>query len=901
MAKKIMSERRGRRLLGALIVSSVLIGCSERVTENGKTPDAQTARELNHVTQEQIDALAATLDIQYTVLDNRVKNVCGDGPCFSARIDLTASEDFYADGWALYYSQLFPIARVESAEFAVETINGDLTRIEPTEAFDGFAAGETKSILLYVSGAHGNEYWPMPNYYIAGKGIEARTIKSTVPILERQSQLEIMPHLTAFTDPEKQFRLSDREKIEWATAEVLYQANSDATVDRASVETAIIPTPLEMNIAEHGVSLDLSSGIAVTLSDIDRASVETALDRLEMFGVAETARGVPVNVSLVRDGGYAPESYSLEINGSGVQIRAGDLSGAFYGLQSLASLVNLGALTVPQMTVRDAPRYSFRGLHLDVARNFHSKALVLKLLDEMAAYKLNKFHFHLGDDEGWRLEIPGLPELTEIGSKRCHDLTESACLLPQLGSGPTGKGSVNGYYTLEDYAEILEAAKARHIEVIPSFDMPGHSRAAVKSMEARYRRLTAEGRTKEAEEYLLTDFGDETVYRSIQNYTDNTINVCLESSFTFVEKVIDELIAMHERAGLPLTRYHIGADETAGAWRASPACKKFLADNSHGVSTVKRLGPYFIERISNILAGKAVMPAGWGDGLGHTDPRNMPAHVQSNAWGRLVDPAHPAAHRDINRGWDVVLSIPDVSYFDFPYEADPKERGYDWAARRLNTRKVFEYMPDNLPAHAEVWTDQEGLPLRLDDRPKTDEAGKLVQAPIGKGKRAAGIQAQLWSETMRSDRDVEYMAFPRLIAHAERAWRMADWETPYDHVGAQYGVDTNHFSDAARAQRDREWNAFANVIASKEMPKLDRAGIAYRIPTVGAVVDAGTLKANVIFPGLPIEYRVDGGEWSPYRSATPLGEGAIEVRATSPDGSRKGRILTVGDHRKERR
>lgn len=129
---------------------------------------------------------------------------------------------------------------------------------------------------------------------------------------------------------------------------------------------------------------------------------------------------------------------------------------------------------------------------VDVARNFHSKQAILATLDQMAAYKMNKLHLHLTDDEGWRIEIPGLPELTDIGAQRCFDPSETECVLPQLGSGPNADNFGSGYFTKQDYLEILQYAKARHIEVIPEIDMPAHARAAVVSMEARYQRLMQE-------------------------------------------------------------------------------------------------------------------------------------------------------------------------------------------------------------------------------------------------------------------------------------------------------------------------------------------------------------------------------------------------------------------------
>src|SRR3546814_8558214 len=121
----------------------------------------------------------------------------------------------------------------------------------------------------------------------------------------------------------------------------------------------------------------------------------------------------------------------------------------------------------------------------------------------MAAYKINKLHLHRADDEGWRIEIPALPERAAIGSKRCHDPSERTCLLPQLGAGPDGTGAVNGYLTVADYEAIVRAAAAPQIEVIPSIDMPGHSRAANRAMEGRYGRLMDDGKRDVAERYRM--------------------------------------------------------------------------------------------------------------------------------------------------------------------------------------------------------------------------------------------------------------------------------------------------------------------------------------------------------------------------------------------------------------
>jgi hexosaminidase len=521
-------------------------------------------------------------------------------------------------------------------------------------------------------------------------------------------------------------------------------------------------------------------------------------------------------------------------------------------------------------------------LLIDVARNFHDKDFILSMLEQMSAYKLNKLHLHLGDDEGWRLEIPSLPELTEIGASRCFDLKDEQCLVSQLGAGVDKTTEVNGYYSVADYQEILKAASARHIQVIPSLDMPGHSRAAIKAMAARTKKYDIAEQSDKAKQFNLYDKNDPTVYSSVQFYNDNTINVCLESSYDFVTEVMIQVKQIHADAGQPLTRYHIGADETAGAWVESQACKDFIANNDKGVKDMSELGAYFIERVASILSELDIETAGWSDGMEHTRKENMPTIVQANAWDALFWSGHNKVHQLVNRDWQIVLSSPDVLYFDFPYEADPKEHGYYWASRHTNTEKVFQFMPDNLPVHAEFWLDRQDNVYEADD----------TKTPLKAGNRFLGLQAQLWSENTRTDNVAQYKIFPRLFAVAERAWHLADWAVPYNYQGAKYTQNTGVFTDEKRDNRDQQWKVFANAIGQKALAKLENDKMFYRLPTVGAIVKDGKLYANVAFPGVAIEYQDKAGKWLKYQAPVSV-EGVVKVRSISFDGQRKGRSVAV--------
>jgi hexosaminidase len=824
--------------------------------------------------QSELDAFARDIGLRYEITDNRPA-ACPptvEG-CFLTTLTLTMPArlpaGLEASGFALYFGFVNRLPLVESDVFRNELVNGDLNRLmlKPGATL---RPGARYIVKLWGAGAHHSTAFPMPNMYLAANGVEARVIEATRPVIDPDTGLERLPFVAPMTDEARLATGSAEDKTVWQTPERAYDAFAARGAATPS-DIAILPTPLEAKILP-GKPIDLTRGVTLALAGVARDEIAAALAGLARAGV-KVGAGPRLDLRVDPKAGLSAEGYRLTANDGSIRIAAADAAGASHALHSLAqqALADKGMLR--PLSVEDAPRYRFRGLHIDLARNFHSKAEVLKLIDAMAAYKFNKLHLHLADDEGWRLEIKALPELTEIGSKRCHDPAEKTCLLPQLGAGPEGKGPVNGYFTQDDYREIVRAATARQIEVIPSLDMPGHSRAAIRSMEVRYARLSAAGRKSEAEAYRLVEPGDTTRYRSIQNYNDNTLNVCIDQTYRFLDTAVDEIAAMHAAAGAPLKTFHIGADETAGAWSESPACKPLMASTGRDA---RGLGAYFIERVSQGLAAKGLKVAGWSDGLGHTDPLKMPKAVQTNIWATLFTGGVTEAHVQANHGWDVVLSVPDIGYLDMPYVPHPLEGGYDWASRSVDTAQIFGFMTDNLPANAASIRDTLSRPRTIEDK-----------TPREQRRGVAGIQAQLWSETTRTDAGVDYQLFPRLIAFAERAWHHPAWEPAY-RPGESY-----RFADPRvdRAAMLADWRRFAGRMPV-QLTLLDRLGIAYRVTPPGARIAAGKLEANAEYPGFGIEYRVGDAAWRTYAGPIAV-QGAVELRARTPDGNRASRTVRV--------
>ena len=571
-------------------------------------------------------------------------------------------------------------------------------------------------------------------------------------------------------------------------------------------------------------------------------------------------------------GQSSPEAYELVIDPAvGIRIVGVSPAGVFYGLQSLRQMLPV----LPALRVVDAPRFAYRGFMLDVARNFHQKPAVLRTLDLLARYKLNVFHMHLTDDEGWRVEIAGLPELTTVGARRGHTLDSKAFLQPAFGSGPMAGGAYgSGFYSRADYIEIVRYAAARHIEVIPEIEMPGHARAAIKSMDTR-------------PDFRLSDPEDRSTYQSVQGYPDNVINPALESSYRFIERVVTELAAMHREAGAPLRHIHMGGDEVpAGVWVGSPAVQAYM--QAHGLTNVDDLWFAFYGRVEQILKAQGLVPSGWeeiavrktrrdGRPVTIVNPgfaeRGWRAYVWNNVpgWG-----AEDLAYRLANGGYDVVLSPVTNYYFDLAWNQNPEEIGLDWGGY-IDMQKPFQFIPFDYYRNTRV--DARGNPLD-----PAVFAGKDRLTDYGRT-HIVGLQGNLWSETLGGDGRLDYMIVPKIFGLAERAWAPDPvWATETNPARAD-----SLFADA--------WSRLANWVGKRELPRLDREvpGITYRVPTPGLRVDGGVVKTSVELPGFTLRYTTDGSEPTA-RSAVVRGpiplRSAVRVAAFTATG-RKGQTASV--------
>jgi hexosaminidase len=402
-----------------------------------------------------------------------LSNLVGE-EAFSARLALRNMRDTpIAAGWELYFNTCRRVlADTVDAGYRIDHMNGDLFRLRASSEAD-WLPGQALEIR-YVA-----QFW----------AISVTDAPLGFYLVEADGKVTDLgdPEILPFARPEQLHRHA-RDLLPPGDAARRYLENAGVRLLPPQEVGRITPRPLRAEFNDRRCTVSGAAGVVTGPA----LAAEAAFLRTLLADLPAPAEAAPIVLEIGPVEAEGPEAYALEIGPASVRLRGASAHGVFNGIQTLVQLMDPDG-SLPCGRVLDAPRFGYRGMMLDVARHFSSKETVLRLLDCMACYKLNKLHLHLTDDEGWRLQIDALPELTDIGSKR-GVAPDGRSLPPSFGSGADVETSAGtGYYDAADFIDILRYAHARHIEVVPEFNMPGHARAAVLAMRARHDRLRAQG------------------------------------------------------------------------------------------------------------------------------------------------------------------------------------------------------------------------------------------------------------------------------------------------------------------------------------------------------------------------------------------------------------------------
>ncbi|WP_236975846.1 family 20 glycosylhydrolase [Membranihabitans maritimus] len=759
-------------------------------------------------------------------------NTPSDSPSYASTIELINSANSpLSDNWELHFNKgASPVKTENSVGLDIQLINGDYFKIVPEENFR-LQPGDTIQ-FHYSTQTWAIKYSDFPSGFFFVNTDNNMTVKV--------NNLSI-----SVPEPGSKWIRSDNDLVDIPDAGFYFDINKNST-DIQHFTRTVIPQPKYVSVQDGVVAFNNFNINQNEFFQDEIHYLDAEMKKL-LPNLSKGNNNLNIEFSQMPTPESGIDSYELSIAENKVSIKSPSKKGAFYGIASFLQLLNPDqyqkeTVTIDKMIIRDYPDLEYRGFMLDVGRNFKSKEQVLWVLDLMSRYKLNTFHFHLTDDEGWRLEIPGLPELTEFGAQRGYSPDESKNLQPSYGSGSDVESSPgSGYFSSSDFVEILQYAKKRHIKVIPEIDLPGHSRAAIKSMDYRYQKYK-DSEPDKAIEYLLHDPEDQSEYRSIQNYNDNVVNVCQPSAYRFFEKVVTEIQSYYDKAGAEIEIIHIGGDEVPrGVWTASPACEQWIRENN---IPKNQLWSDFLTRIQQILTDKGMIMAGWQevalDSEHHLDP-DKSGQVIPYVWNTMPgDPDSPddsqeLAYKLANNDFKVVISSAPNLYFDFAYDKHPDEPGFYWSGF-LDMKKTFTMQPYNIYTSTSV--DPFGHPLDQSSAGKTN---------IEKKENILGIQGQLWSETVSTFSALQYYLVPKAFGLFERAWNASPkWEGK---------PSSRSFAT--------DWENFRYNIGKYQIPMLKSVyddKINYRLAPPGGKIEKEQVLANAYWPGVTIKYTTDGSE-----------------------------------------
>ena len=507
----------------------------------------------------------------------------------------------------------------------------------------------------------------------------------------------------------------------------------------------VVPMPSEVKIGNGNVLIYPSTQIVLEGSNLEKCAGILNDYLLANYGmklkvVKKHSSANSITLNYGRLDNELPGAYNLTVDKKGVYIAGDNEEGVFYGIQTLLQLFEVPENTpvlaeivplakVAHIDIQDHPRFPYRGMHLDVCRHFFPVSFIKKYIDYLAAYKFNTFHWHLTDDQGWRIEIKKYPELTKIGAQRNGTI---------IGRYP-GKGSDNkpygGFYTQSEIKEVVQYAKDRYIDVIPEIEMPGHSSAAI----AAYPWLSCfpEKPTEIPAKMISQKSMDEQKAGRIKlvqetwGVFDDVYCAGKDSTFKFLENVLDEVSAL-----FPSKYIHIGGDESPKTdWKICPSCQKRIKDNN--LKDEHELQSWFVQRIEKYLNSKGKTMIGWDEILeGGLAPNAVVMSWRGEAGGiEAAKQKHP-----------VIMTPGNPVYFDHTQ------------SKNEDSVTIGGYNPiENVYAY-------EPIPKELD---------------VEQGKYILGAQANMWAEYMEYPSKVEYMLFPRITALSEVLWspkEKRDWK-----------------------------------------------------------------------------------------------------------------------------
>ncbi|WP_156305791.1 beta-N-acetylhexosaminidase [Sphingobacterium endophyticum] len=728
-------------------------------------------------------------------------------------------------GYNLWFNSMYPIEEKTVESYSIHNRNGNLYSIDFTD--NSVIKGRDSLVIDYKSP------YPITHTSLTPNGFYLQSRSNPKEIINIGHPTVMPLHITA---QEQNKFLSD-----------LFEKNA-ARVTKG--EQLILPTPADLKMGSGHYKFNSQVGYYIHEHfNFEITPFKQLAEQLKQYTfVSQDQKDAAIKILYKKDLGK--EAYNLKVDAKGVTIEASEGAGAFYALQSIKSMLTAsqlkgeGEIVLTYLEVKDEPRFEYRGFMMDIARNFKDLGTIKKYIDVMGQYKINKLHLHFIDDEGWRLEIPSLPELTEIGSKRSPYYQDGTSIQPAYGSGT--QVTEGHFLTKAQFQELLKYAASKYITIIPEIETPGHARAAIKSMETRYNRLMKAGKTKEAEEFLLYEAADKSEYSSAQYWDDNVMNPALPSVYHFLDVVLEDIKKMYEEVGLKLQVVSMGGDEVpAGSWEKSPAIQELM--KKEGLSTVYDVWPYYVRKVNEICASKGIIMEGWEEfgmvnkGKGMVVNEQLTnLNMQLDVWNNVIGGGHEdLVYKLANAGYKTIFISAANFYLDMVWDKDFREHGLKWAAIS-DLYHSFSLLPEDFFSNMAIT--EPGQKLEKDYI-----ASKVRLTEKGKS-NLLGVKAALWAETVLDPERMDYMIFPRLYALSERAWApKRTWEPEA------------RFDKKAFAQ---SYADFVNKVGLHELPKLELIadGFNYRLPSVGVSQKADKLLANIEYPGFDIYYTEDGTE-----------------------------------------